>query len=240
VNKSRLLAKIKAIEAATSAKFDTLITLCASDDATACKIRDRLMFKKGRFPQECHLASMSIVGGVRTSRLLKPDLRRPRRKNALASKRIHEAEIYPPLSDRERAFVKIDPKGRVEWTTGYMYWDIRPDAKTNEYNMFVYLANHFGHEIVCGPSDHTSSMLEVNMLFHNGTQQSLALCVLGCIAWMSNPPDHSPYEILLAAVPYGLKYSIDKNPYEFAVALLRLQIPKHRHPKAGMLGDMDR
>lgn len=220
VNKSYLLKKIKVIEAETNVRFDTLISLCASSSDATCKVTERLIYKKNGFPLECHLASMSHDGSVRASRMLKPDLRIPRRKNAMGSKRVIESDVYPPLSEREKAFVTVDPSGHMEWTTGYMYWNIHPDKKTNEYNLFTYLANKFGREIVCGPSGNTDSSCETDAMFHNGTKKSLVLGVLACIGWMCNPPDHSPYEILIAAVPFGLPYSIDKDPYEFTKGLL--------------------
>jgi len=39
------------------------------------------------------------------------------------------------------------------------------------------------------------------------------LAILACVAWLGNPLQHSCYEIVIAAIPYGLKFQFtgEKN-----------------------------
>jgi hypothetical protein len=223
VNKSALLNRIRLIEQATGVNFDTLISICASEEGDACKLKDRLIFHKNGFPLECHLASRSRDGPVTLARTTQPAFRRPRNKNGLASKRIARTDVYPPLSPREARFIgaALEDDGYLPWTTGFMYWDIRPDKKSKEYNMFTYLAKKFNQEIVCGPSANTDLQLGTYELFNKKTELALHKGILSCIAWMCNPPDHSPYEILLAANSFGLGYDVQKDPYSYVHHMMR-------------------
>lgn len=173
VNKSALLKRMQSIEQATGVAFDTLVSICASDEGESCKLRDRLVFHKNGFPLECHLATKSRDGPVSLARTIQPAFRLPRNKNGLRSKRIAEADVYPPLSAREKSFTELGKDGYLPWTTGLMYWDIRPDKRTNEYNMFTYMAKKFDHEIVCGPSGNTDLQLGTFELFNKRTKTSL-------------------------------------------------------------------
>jgi hypothetical protein len=56
---------------------------------------------------------------------------------------------------------------------------------------------------------------------------NVELATLCCVAWLCNRNDHSAWEVLLAALPYGLDYSSDVNAYAFVDVLLRSLSPRY-------------
>jgi hypothetical protein len=106
-------------------------------------------------------------------------------------------DIYPPLSKREIDFIDIK-KDTIypPYLSGYMLFD------TNDKNYYNILANHYKQSVIAGPSGSTDLFLITSKMFKS---YNLNLGILSCIAWMCNIPQHSIFEILMAALPFRLK-----------------------------------
>ena len=74
--------------------------------------------------------------------------------------------------------------------------------------------------VVCGPSGNTDLNLSILTLFDNF---DINLAIFACIAQMCNTPDHSPCEILLASIPYGLTdWSIEEDSFKYVNKKLKI------------------
>jgi hypothetical protein len=157
-----------------------------------------------------------MLGGARMKR---PD----ERAGAFVMRR---AEADPPLSPGEREYLAEtglmedngDPDAPLPWLTGAMCWSI------NAQNFYAKLAQHYNQLLIAGPSGSTDGCLEVLELL---TGFNVELATLCCVAWLCNRNDHSAWEVLLAALPYGLDYSSDVNAYAFVDVLLRSLSPRY-------------
>ena len=202
---------------------DVLRAICNADDIKRRKKRLEVQLgisfdnidpewltDKTGFPSACHLASFAKSGSVMTSRQLQPSVRVKNQQHAP----MHVRDICPPLSDREKVYMKLnkDHTGPVPWITGDMYWNTNRDSIHSK----VFAASD--RLQIAGPSGNTDLMLDLMLFFGIPVKEG----VLACIAWMGNPIDHSLSEILIAAnpPPYSLGYSIDMDPYVFVNNLL--------------------
>ena len=169
----------------------------------------------------CLLASLSKDGNVTYSRLGWPDklLRTQSSEKEQIERRIKVKDIYPELSDREKAFqAKAQAKAKtIPVVSGHMYFNLNKDT------LYAKLAARYNHDSMTGPSGNTDIQLDVSCLFSSfENTDNFEKMVLACIVWMCNPPDHSVHEILIASIPYGLKYDGlhgDKYEYEYLESL---------------------
>jgi hypothetical protein len=92
-----------------------------------------------------------------------------------------------------------------------MYWELNPK------NFFTNLGKTYGHDMIAGPSGNTDMALTFFELFHGF---DVRLATLACIGWMCPCKDHSPFEILLAAIPFGLNYDTTEDVVDYVEHLL--------------------
>jgi hypothetical protein len=110
-------------------------------------------------------------------------------------------DIKPELSTREIEFMKLSVNAvKVPWETGQMLWVINPG------HFLVSIANKYNNSLISGPSGGTDMIIQACLLF---SRFDLELSTLAGIAWCTNCPDHSAYECLISAMPYGLDYRLD-------------------------------
>jgi hypothetical protein len=137
-------------------------------------------------------------------------------------------DIYPLLSDREILFLKdndIDtdnPDSFPPYVSGYMYWD------TNENNYYNKLAKLNNQLVVAGPSGNTDLFLSTCSMFKDlNLKTNLNLGILACIAWMCNIPQHSVFEILMGALPFGLNdwNPSNKDAIDYVIELNKKEMP---------------
>lgn len=178
------------------------------------------------------LVNLHVDGPVLLSRYnefpLKPVVRtlRPDADRVLYTMRMREAN--PPLSLHEKEYIATTfqdkyPNGFDErrdvvlpWITGAMVWDINRDS------FYAKIAQHYGQELIAGPSGSSEACLEVFELFQDFNIDIAAMC---CAAWLCNRNDHSLWEVLLAAIPFGLDYSTEDDAYESVEKWLRPRYP---------------
>lgn len=125
-------------------------------------------------------------------------------------------EANPPLSSNEKTYIEQRSPGSLSrntlpWFSGAMAWTI------NDSNFYSMLAKHFGQECIAGPSGSTDACMEIFELFHGFDVNTATLC---CAAWLCNRNDHSLWEVLMAAIPYGLEYSCDVDAYDYTEQVL--------------------
>jgi hypothetical protein len=127
-------------------------------------------------------------------------------------------DAIPKLSVREISFMTSQtgntyesPKDLLPWTTGQMYWEL------NEKNFFAKLGKKYRHDMIAGPSGNTDMALTFFELMHGF---DVRLATLACIGWMCPCKDHSPFEILLAAIPFGLNYDTTEDVVDYVKKLL--------------------
>jgi hypothetical protein len=114
---------------------------------------------------------------------------------------VNISDIKPELSSREREFMKLPVNAvKVPWETGQMLWVINPN------HFLVSIANKYNNSLISGPSGGTDIIIQACLLF---TRFDIELSTLAGIAWCTNCPDHSAYECLISAMPYGLDYRLD-------------------------------
>lgn len=154
----------------------------------------------------------------------------PMRKKSKASNtipnsfKIKRKELYPSLSEREIKFINYHHNKKLEtdvnqnnreyeipWMTGLMYWRVLPD------NIYNRIANKFENIVVSGLSGHTGFVCMITQLFHG---YNVELSILAAVAYMCNPPDHSPFEILMSAIPYGFRYYANQSAFQVIEYLL--------------------
>ena len=173
----------------------------------------------------CKFVSLALDGSVSVSRMsiypINDKLREPRVKN-INKYFVNVKDVYPKLSSRELEYLKVNNNYETKnnkllpWISGLQYW------KVNENNFYIKLMRHNKQMVVCGPSGNTDLNLSILRLFDNF---DINLAIFMCIAQMCNAPDHSPCEILLAAIPYGLKdWTIDMDSFKYINKKLKLYI----------------
>jgi len=170
-------------------------------------------------PLPCSFTNLFMEGPVSISRInnvypMTVSVRSERKLIDREKFRIKMNEIYPPLSEREIKFMKIQNNNSIiPWISGYMLFDIDKNNLNNIYNR---IALEYKQLIISGPSGNTDLCLSALMMFKNF---NIEIACLSFIAWMCNPPDHSAYEILMACIPFGLKFSSNKDAFIFVQEL---------------------
>ena len=174
----------------------------------------------------CKFVSLASDGAVSASRMsaypLNNALREPRLKK-IDRYFVKVKDVYPKLSKYELEYIKVDCKdemknNKLHWISGLQYW------KVNESNFYIKLMRQHKQMVVCGPSGNTDLNLSIFRLFDNF---DINLAIFACISQMCNTPDHSPCEILLAALPYGLDdWTIDQDSFKYIYKKLKLYSSK--------------
>jgi hypothetical protein len=168
----------------------------------------------------CKFTSLSLDGVVTASRMtifpFHDKLLRIKRLPTflnINSNKIEKEAIYPPLSIYEVRYMGKDADGPyLPWVSGYQYWELNKD------HYYAKLMIDNNQLFISGPSGNTDLQLSIFKLF---SDYDLNLSLLSCVAWMCNTPDHSPCEILLAAIPFGLKdWDITIDAFEYVNILL--------------------
>jgi hypothetical protein len=81
---------------------------------------------------------------------------------------------------------------------------------------------HNKQMVICGPSGNSDLNLSILRLFDNF---DINLGIFMCVVQMCNAPHHSPCEILLAAIPYGLNdWTIEMDSFKYINKKLKLYI----------------
>jgi hypothetical protein len=130
-------------------------------------------------------------------------------------------DIYPPLSEREIDFIGVKSDTIYPpYLSGYMLFD------TNEKNYYNILAHHYKQSVIAGPSGSTDLFLITSKMFKT---YNLNLGILSCVAWMCNIPQHSVFEILMGALPFGLKdWSPKDDAVKYIVKLNSIKMDRSR------------
>ena len=79
-------------------------------------------------------------------------------------------------------------------------------------------------------------IIQACLLFNN---YDLELSTLAGIAWCTMCPDHSAYECLISAMPYGLNYSLNREAEEYIDELIS-RVTTTRSPKGYPKGSLTR
>lgn len=177
----------------------------------------------------CNVATAPETGVLLLSRVVgfpfggAENLRRRRpRGEEQDNLKVKISDIKPELSIREKKFMKIkDDDTHVEWETGQMSWTI------NTKHFLVPIAYKYGNNLISGPAGSIDMIIQTCLLFNN---YDLELSTLAGIAWCTMCPDHSAYECLISAMPYGLDYSLNREAEEYIDELIRRVITS-RSPK---------
>lgn len=167
----------------------------------------------------CSLAFLSKDGPVTfsrtTARPFLDKVRDRRDKDSCMPYTQTVGSVFPHLSTRELAYMGIDPRSPkstpLPWITGAMHW------VTQDGNIYSRIATAFDQMTVAGPSGTTDMTLSCFSLLK---AFDLRLSILACVGWMCDPPDHSPFEILMAAIPFGCDFVASKDAFEYIRALL--------------------
>lgn len=139
------------------------------------------------------------------------------------------SDIKPELSIREKEFMKIkDTDTHVDWETGQMSWTI------NSKHFLVPIAKKYGNNLISGPAGSIDMIIQACLLFNN---YDLELSTLAGIAWCTMCPDHSAYECLISAMPYGLDYSLNIEAEEYIDKLIS-RVTTTRSPKGYPKGSL--
>lgn len=126
-------------------------------------------------------------------------------------------DAYPPLSEREIRYMKLKsqtPDTPLPWLTGAMLWS----ASNESSNLYASIATKYGHVTVAGPSGTTNEVLATCSMLPSF---DIELSMLAHMAWMCNPPHHSPFEILVAGIAYGCAYRATEPAYAFVETLVQ-------------------
>lgn len=168
--------------------------------------------------------SIALDSSVSVSRMstysINDNLREPRLKN-INKYFVNVKDVYPKLSLRELEYIKVNSNYEIKnnilpWISGLQYW------KVNENNFYIKLMRHNKQMVVCGPSGNSDLNLSILRLFDNF---DINLGIFMCVVQMCNTPHHSPCEILLAAIPYGLNdWTIDMDSFKYINKKLKLYI----------------
>ena len=120
-----------------------------------------------------------------------------------------EDEIYPELSKREKDwFIENKIHNYIPWKCGGQYY------KINENNIYKKIADIYNQKTLSGLSGTTDLVLDVMTLFSN---YNLKKSLHSNLIWQCSgiAKDHTVYEILVSTIPYGLKYTVNKDAEEF-------------------------
>ena len=172
----------------------------------------------------CKFVTLALDSSVSASRMstypINDKLREPRLKN-IKKYFVNVKDVYPKLSLRELEYIKVNSNYEIKnnilpWISGLQYW------KVNENNFYIKLMRHNKQMVVCGPSGNSDLNLSILRLFDNF---DINLGIFMCVIQMCNAPHHSPCEILLAAIPYGLNdWTIDIDSFKYINKKLKLYI----------------
>jgi hypothetical protein len=162
------------------------------------------------FVLPCKFVSITSDSSVSASRMLAIPLREARVKY-INEYFVNIKDVYPKLSNRELEYIKDNnykiTNNKLQWITGLQYW------KVNDKNFYIELMRHHKQMIVCGPSGNTDLNMSILRLFDNF---DINLAIFACISHMCNQPHHSPCEILLASIPYGLNdWTISEDSFKY-------------------------
>ena len=186
----------------------------------------------------CNVATAPETGVLLLSRVVgfpfggAENLRRRRpRGEEQDNLKVKISDIKPELSIREKEFMKIkDDDTHVDWETGQMSWTI------NTKHFLVPIAKKYGNNLISGPAGSIDMIIQTCLLFNN---YDLELSTLAGIAWCTMCPDHSAYECLISAMPYGLDYSLNREAEEYIDELIS-RVTTTRSPKGYPKGSLTR
>jgi hypothetical protein len=168
--------------------------------------------KKDECILPCKFISSVHNGAVSTSRMI--DNLREKRVKKINKYNINIKDIYPKLSYRELEY--INSNNIIPLISGLQYW------KVNNNNFYIQLMKQKKQMIVSGPSGHSDLIISMLRLFDNF---DIDLAIFICISHMCNAPHHSPCEILLASIPYGLNdWTIDEDSFQYVNKKLKINI----------------
>jgi hypothetical protein len=177
--------------------------------------------EKKRYIVPSKFITLALDSSVSASRMFINDkLREPRLKN-IKKYFVNVKDVYPKLSLRELEYIRVNSNYEIKnnilpWISGLQYW------KVNENNFYVKLMRHNKQMVVCGPSGNSDLNLSILRLFDNF---DINLGIFMCVVQMCNTPHHSPCEILLAAIPYGLNdWTIEMDSFKYINTKLKLYI----------------
>ena len=151
-------------------------------------------------------------GAVTASRLI--DKLREERVKKINKYHMNIKNVYPELSPRELEFLTSNNKANnkannniLPWISGLQYW------KINDKHFYIKLMKQKKQMIVCGPSSNSDLIISILRLFDNF---DINLAIFACISHLCNAPHHSPCEVLLAGIPYGLNdWTIDEDSFKY-------------------------
>jgi hypothetical protein len=156
----------------------------------------------------CKFISPSLNGAVSSSRLI--DKLREERVKKINKYHMNIKDVYPELSLRELEYINSNNKisnNILPWITGLQYW------KVNDNNFYIQLMERNKQMVVCGPSSNSDLIISMLRLFDNF---DINLAIFACISHLCNAPHHSPCEVLLAGIPYGLNdWTIDEDSFKY-------------------------
>lgn len=157
-------------------------------------------------------------GSVALSRndSVNPLRKRRKRKHDIAKYTFKKEHFYPQISTRELKFLKYK---KYKLVSGLQYWEV------NNKNYYVKLMKKHNQLVICGPSKTTEAYMSVFKLFGNF---NITKAILACTGVLCYAPDHSPCEILLATIPYGLNdWVIEKDAFRYIESKIKMQINKN-------------
>ena len=164
--------------------------------------------KKNGYILSCKFISPSSNGAVSSSRII--DKLREKRVKKISKYDMNIKDVYPKLSLHELEYINSNNKisnNILPWITGLQYW------KVNDNNFYIQLMKRNKQMVVCGPSSNSDLIISMLRLFDNF---DINLAIFVCISHLCNAPHHSPCEVLLAAIPYGLNdWTIDKDSFKY-------------------------
>jgi hypothetical protein len=82
----------------------------------------------------------------------------------------------------------------------------------NKKHFLVPIAKKYNNNLISGPAGSIDMIIQTCLLFK---RYDLELSTLVGIAWCTMCPDHSAYECLISAMPYGLDYSLNREAEEY-------------------------
>ena len=160
----------------------------------------------------CALVYLPVSGSVLVSRVCPEGKCRDTAQNC-NNRQVTIRDVFPQLSQHEKDFMKrfdsfdIDfsnKSTRLRWLSGRYCCD--PVKESFFYTFY----NNYGKPMITGPS----GTMDMFMIFANYFPLTLyekQLIVLGIVAWMAVPPDHSIFEMLSVLPANGI---IDFKPFE--------------------------
>ena len=168
-------------------------------------------------PLPCKFISSVSDSAVSTSRMI--DKLREERVKKFNKYNINIKDVYPKLSHRELEYINSNYKicnNIIPLISGLQYW------KVNNNNFYIQLMKQKKQMVVSGPSGHSDLIISILRLFDNF---NIDLAIFICISYMCDAPHHSPCEILLASIPYGLNdWTIDEDSFQYVNKKLKINI----------------